>query len=229
MATLTASREFTSLHRTTAGLTSALLRGGLIAGPLFVGASFAQALTREGFDLRRHAISMLLLGDLGWIQMANFEITGLLVLACAVGIVRALGPGRTTILAALLFAGYGLGLVVAGINPPDPGLGFPPGAPSEAPSDMSPHAVLHTLGFFVSFISLIAACFVFARIFGRSGSHRWAGYSAVTGVVPLPFIALSLALGGSGVPLFIMGVITSAWVAAVPLRLMCTTSAHSPY
>jgi hypothetical protein len=91
---------------------------------------------------------------------------------------------------------------------------------------MTPHAMLHTVGFFVSFISLIAACFVFARIFSRSGSPGWARYSVATGVVPLPFIALSLALGGSGVPLFIMGVITSAWVAAVPLRLMNTASAQ---
>ena len=232
MATLNASREFTLLVRrpaTTSGLTSAPLRGGLIAGPLFVGASFAQALTREGFDLRRHAISMLLLGNGGWVQKANFEITGLLVLACAVGIMRVLGPGRTPIWGALLFGGYGLGLVVAGIFPPGPALGFPPGAPSEAPSDMSPHALVHTAAFFVSFISLIAACYVFARIFGRSGSHRWARYSAATGFVPLPFIALSLALGGSGVPLFIMGVLTSAWVAAVPLRLMHTASAQAPH
>ena len=47
-------------------------------------------------------------------------------------------------------------------------------------------------------------------------------YSAATGLAPVPFIALSLALGGSGVPLFVMGVITSAWVAALPMRLLTT-------
>jgi hypothetical membrane protein len=229
MAALTAPREFTSLHRQRAATSvraSALLSGGLIAGPLFIGASFAQALTREGFDLRRHAISMLLLGNQGWIQMANFEITGLLILASAVGIRRVLGPGRAAICGTLLFGGYGLGLIVAGIFPPDPGLGFPPGAPADVPTDMSPHAILHTVGFFVSFISLIASCFVFARVFGRRGLRGWARYSLATGLVPVPFIALSLALGGSGVPLFIMGVITSAWVAAVPLRLMNAASAQ---
>ena len=62
---------------------------------LTAGASYAQVLTRAGFDLKRHAISMLTLGDQGWIQSANFEITGLLVLACAVGMRRVLrsGPG----------------------------------------------------------------------------------------------------------------------------------------
>ena len=201
-------------------LMAALLNGGLIAGPLFIGASYAQVLTREGFDLTRHAISMLTLGDQGWIQSANFEITGLLVLACAVGMRRVLRSGRASTWGPLLYGAYGLGLVVAGLFTPDPALGFPPGAPSEMPADMSLHAMLHTLGFMVSFASLIVACFVFARRFNGLGQRAWTVYSAATGLAPLPFIALSLALGGSGVPLFVMGIITSAWVAALPLRLL---------
>ena len=201
-------------------LASRLLTGGVVAGPLFIGASFAQALTREGFDLKRHAISMLLLGNQGWIQAVNFEITGLLVLASAIGLRLSFASGRAARVGALLYGGYGLGLVLAGIFPPDAGLSFPPGAPPDVPADMTPHALVHTIGFFISFLSLIAACFAYARVFSRLRWHGWARYSIATGLAPLPFIALSLALGGSGVPLFIMGVITSAWVAAVPLRLM---------
>ncbi|HLZ30668.1 MAG TPA: DUF998 domain-containing protein [Chloroflexota bacterium] len=201
-------------------LTPALLGAGLIAGPLFIGASYAQVLTRAGFDLQRHAISMLTLGDLGWIQSANFELTGLLVLACAVGLRRVVRSGRASTWGPRLYGAYGLGLVVAGLFPPDPALGFPPGAPSEMPADMSPHALLHTIGFMVAFASLIGACFVFARRFNGLGWRQWAVYSAATGLAPVPFIALSLALGGSGVPLFVMGVITSAWMAALPLRLL---------
>jgi hypothetical protein len=33
-------------------------------------------------------------------------------------------------------------------------------------------------------------------------------------------MALSSALGGSGVPLFVIGVITSAWVVALPAELL---------
>src|SRR5579859_1064461 len=201
-------------------LTAALLSGGLIAVPLFIGASYAQVLTRAGFDLKRHAISMLTLGDQGWIQSANFEITGLLVLACALGMRRVLRSGRGSIWGPRLYGAYGLGLMVAGLFTPDPAIGFPPGAPTEMPADMSPHALLHTLGFMVSFASLIVACFVFARRFNGLGWRGWAVYSATTGLAPVPFIALSLALGGSGVPLFVMGIITSAWVAALPLRLL---------
>jgi|SRR5947209_1344960 len=74
--------------------TSLLLAGGVVAGPLFMGVSLVQAFTRPGFDLRRHAISMLSLGDMGWIQTSNFVATGLLVLALAAGVRRALHPGR---------------------------------------------------------------------------------------------------------------------------------------
>ena len=60
--------------------------------------SLAQALTRDGFDLSRHAWSLLANGDLGWIQIANFIVTGLMIVAAAVGPAPALagigGPGR---------------------------------------------------------------------------------------------------------------------------------------
>jgi hypothetical protein len=37
---------------------------------------------------------LLSLGDLGWIQIANFVVTGALFVACAVGLRRVLHPGR---------------------------------------------------------------------------------------------------------------------------------------
>jgi hypothetical protein len=40
--------------------------------------SYAQALTRDGFDLTRNAFSFLSLGDLGWIQITIFVVCGLL-------------------------------------------------------------------------------------------------------------------------------------------------------
>lgn len=74
--------------------TRTLLTCGIVAGPVFVLVAGAQILTRDGFDLRRHAISMLSLGDLGWIQMTTFVLTGLLTVACAVGMRGALRSGR---------------------------------------------------------------------------------------------------------------------------------------
>jgi len=74
--------------------TRALLACGVVAGPLFVAVALLQVLTRQGFDLTRHPISLLSLGDLGWIQIANFVIAGLLAVAFALGLRRALRPGR---------------------------------------------------------------------------------------------------------------------------------------
>ena len=51
---------------------STLLTSGMIAGPLFIIVSLILAFTREGFDLVRHPASLLALGHLGWIQIANF-------------------------------------------------------------------------------------------------------------------------------------------------------------
>src|SRR6476646_11352837 len=72
-------------------VTRSLLGWGVVAGPFYVVVSLAQALTRDGFDLTRHQWSLLENGDLGWVQVANFVLTGLMVTAYAVGQARALG------------------------------------------------------------------------------------------------------------------------------------------
>jgi hypothetical protein len=73
--------------------TGDLLACGIAAAPLFLAVVLVQAATREGFDLTRHPISLLSLGDRGWIQIANFVVTGGLYLACAIGMRRVLHPG----------------------------------------------------------------------------------------------------------------------------------------
>lgn len=74
--------------------TRTLLACGVLAGPLFLSTVLAQALTRDGFDARRHPLSLLSLGDLGWIQIANFIIVGILATTSAVGMRRMLRDGR---------------------------------------------------------------------------------------------------------------------------------------
>ena len=46
-------------------ITKSLLGYGVIAGPLYVIVALSQALTRDGFDLSRHAWSSLALGGPG--------------------------------------------------------------------------------------------------------------------------------------------------------------------
>ncbi|MET3982973.1 DUF998 domain-containing protein [Streptomyces sp. PvR034] len=65
-------------------------------GVRLLGAGIALGLAREGFDFTRNAISQLSLGDLGWIQIANFFVAGALLIAGAVGMRRSVseGPGH---------------------------------------------------------------------------------------------------------------------------------------
>src|SRR5262249_37678888 len=112
-----------------ARVTRSLLGYGVIAGPLYVAVALAQALTRDGFDLSRPAWSLLANGHFGWIQTGNFVATGLMTVAAAVGLRRALPAGRTRTWAPPLLAAYGGALVGAGIFRADPAQGFPVGTP----------------------------------------------------------------------------------------------------
>ena len=66
-------------------VTRSLLGYGAIAGPLYLLSGLIQGLTREGFDLTRHALSLLSNGRYGWIQMATFGLTGAMTIAAAAG------------------------------------------------------------------------------------------------------------------------------------------------
>jgi hypothetical membrane protein len=174
---------------TTTNRTRALLACGVVAGPLFLAVAVLQALTRDGFDLSRHPLSLLSLGELGWIQIANFVVAGLLSVAFAVGLRRVLQPGRGGRWGPLLVGAYGVGLIMGGVFVTDAGAGFPPGAPAGAPEQLSWHGVLHAIAPVLAFLSLIAACFVLARRFAGLGQRGWATYCVATGVALLGLLA----------------------------------------
>src|SRR6266566_8303282 len=166
-----------------ATLTRALLACGVLIAPVFMGVGILQILTRPGFDIKHLAISSLSLGDLGWIQIANFEVTGLLALACAMGLRRALRGGRGGTWGPVLMGVLGVGTIVSGIFHPDPAFGFPPGAPAGMPATMSTHATIHTIAAMASFASMTTACFVLGRAFASAGRGRWAIYCVTSGIL----------------------------------------------
>jgi uncharacterized protein DUF998 len=188
-------------------VTKSLLGYGVIAGPVYVVVSLAQALTRDGFDLSRHSWSLLSNGAHGWIQITNFVVTGLMTLAAAVGIGRALRPGRGATWAPRLIGVFGVSLVAAGIFRADPSLGFPKGTPA-GPGPVSWHGLAHLGCGAVGFLCLIVACFVLGSRFAGEGSRRWALASRVTGVVF--FAGFAGIASGAG-----SRVVTLAFVASV--------------
>jgi hypothetical protein len=87
----------------------------VVAGPLYTIVGLIQMFIRPGYDIRRHALSLLSNGDLRWIQVANFEVSGLLVIAGALGMRRVLRDSRGGTWEPLLLGIYGLSLIGAGI------------------------------------------------------------------------------------------------------------------
>ena len=143
--------------------TRALVTAGVVAGPLFVAVGLVQIVTREGFDLSRHPLSLLALGDAGWVQITNFVVAGVLMLAFAAGVARSLGGGPGRVWAPLLFALYGVGLVLGGAFTADPALGFPVGTPDGYPTEWTFHGTVHAFAAPLAFLSLVAVTFVVAR------------------------------------------------------------------
>lgn len=202
--------------------TQALLTCGVIAGPLYVVVALAQARTRDGFDLSKHAWSLLANGDLGWIQITNFIITGLLIVAAAIGLYRA----SASVWASLLIGAYGLGMVGAGVFRADPAQGFPVGTPET--TTMSWHGMLHFMIGGVGFLCLVAACFVLARRFSRAGERGLAWFSRITGAFfPAAFAGIAGGSHGPATLVFVAAVLTvCAWLTTIALHFYRTADTN---
>jgi hypothetical membrane protein len=200
-----------------------LLIGGIVAGPLYAVVSLVQVLTRDGFDITRDELSLLSTGSLGWVQITNFVLTGVLIVAGAVGLRHAMGSSQGGVWGPRLIALHGVGIVGSGVFVADPMNGFPPGTPPGPPRSVSLHGTSHFVVATVAFVALIAACIVLARGFSRRSQVGWAAYSVATGVVLLAsFLGVATAARQEGAVLTVLNLaFTSAvllgwiWITAV--------------
>ncbi len=204
-----------------ARVTRSLLGYGVVAGPLYVAVILVQTFIRPGFDLFRDDASLLSNGGLGWIQIANFVATGLCVVACGVGLARAMDSGRGSTWAPRLVAVYGIGLIAAGLFVADPMNGFPPGTAAGRPESISAHGILHIISAAVGFFAFIAACLLLARRFAGERRRAMAFFSGVTGVTFLA--AFAGVASGSDSPVVVIAfevalIIAWTWLAAVSLH-----------
>jgi uncharacterized protein DUF998 len=225
--------------------TRALLACGAAGVPLFLIVFHVDAVTRPGYDLLRHGPSLLMTGDRGWLQITNFVMTGLLMLACAVGLRKALAPGRGSRWGPALMAAYGLFMICTGVFVTDPQVGYPPGTPPDllpgVNAQASWHGNLHTVSVMLMYAALTAACFVLARRFAAEPGGRWwatslvaTGVAAPTVLVVGAFVLQTLSLssewigvadGVAGRVIIPLGWI---WAALVPARVMATRPRPSP-
>jgi hypothetical protein len=211
--------------RTDGRTTGLLLACGAIGPPIFIAAAALEGATRPGYDPIRLPISLLALGELGWTQVVNFLVFGVLMLAFALGLSRARRPiDHASRWGPTLIALFGAGVLAAGIFAADPGGGYPPGAPSGG----SLNGTLHDLASLVAFTSLPAACVVFARWFASLGARTWAMYSLVTGVVVVVGFALEIVAFNSrneisqvaGLIQRVVVTIGWAWLTLLALRVL---------
>lgn len=229
MTTTTASAELPSpsetailgsVHRGSGNRTTRrLLRAGVSAGPVFLVLVVFQMLAVPWFDLTAQPISALNLGDLGWLQKANWIVTGLLVVLSSIGLRRVLRPGPASARGTWLICVFGVGLAGAGIFDVDPGGGAPAGAPAEFPTEYSWHMAAHNLSSMLAFGALTIAMLVFVRRFRRAGRRGWAVYSVLTGLVSITMF-LWPDTAGVSLRLAFASVLMFAWLAAVCVLLL---------
>jgi hypothetical membrane protein len=203
-----------------AAVTRSLLGYGVVAGPFYVAVGVIQGLVRDGFDFSRHPLSVLANGPGGWVQSANFALTGLMVVAAAIGIARVLGPGsRGT---SWLLGAYGAGMIAASVLRADPVDGFPVGTPPGPPTTMTTMGMLHFVVATLGFVALGISCLVAARALARRGERSFSRWSMASGLVV--FVTFFGGAALSTRPIGIAGIwiavlVGWAWLAALSMHL----------
>jgi hypothetical protein len=200
-----------------AAVTRSLLGYGVLAGVFYLAVGLALALTREAFSFADHPLSILMLGDRGWMQRANIMITGVMVMAAAVGFARALRGSSTARTVGALVITYGVCLVLSGVFVPDPVAGFPPGAVGD---EATLSGILHLAFGGVGFLVLAASAFALAGWFATRELAGWARRSRIAAVViVLAFLGgAALASQPIGIALLWLAVVTGwAWLAGASI------------
>jgi hypothetical protein len=183
----------------------------VVAGPFFVVAALVIGSFRGRYDQLRLPISLLAVGNYGWMQIANFLICGMSMIALAQG-ARTILTGRRSTWGPLLIAIVGLGLVGAGIFPTDPGRGFPPHGQAEPGPTM--HGHLHDVFSLAVFAGLPATMFVLARYHSDRDSRGWARCSTICGVaLAIGFVVILVAFNTDLWLADFAGLIQRLWVA----------------
>jgi hypothetical protein len=207
--------------RKTLSLTRTLLLCGAIAGPFFLLTVLIQDYTRPGFDPRLDPLSLLSLGDWGWVQIGNFALAGVLNLLYAVGLWRRLHRGRAGTWGPILIGAYGLGLLLVSLFRTDPANGFPPGVP--ASTGPSWHGAIHALGGLFVFVVLAAALGVFVRFFLERKERWWAFYCLASAVLLILFFFGSFPSAVLTARFLRLGTLVG-WMAAsvIAIKLFCS-------
>ena len=203
-----------------AAVTRSLLGYGVVVGPFYLAVGLIQAFVRDGFSFARHPLSVLANGTGGWIQTANFALTGVMVIAAAVGFWRMPAP---RLRAASGFLGaYGAFVFAAAILRADPVDGFPPGTPLGAPTTMTTMGMLHFVVGTLGFVCFAISGFCAVRPLSRRNEKSLARLSLFSGLAILVgffggFFIPALSSPTAGI--WFAVVVGWAWLSVLSLNL----------
>lgn len=185
--------------------TRTLLRCGVAAGPLFLVIFVIQILARPEFRFTRSEPSLLSLGPMGWLQIVNSVLGGLLVIAGALGMRRVPRSGKGGFWGPLLLVVFGIGQIGVGVFVVDP---------IRSPESTTLHGTMHLVFGGIGFVALTAACFVYVRAFVSQKMKVWATFCAMTGLMFLAAFlsAATVNQGATNVQYFLNLVFVLEWI-----------------
>jgi len=199
--------------------TRALLACGVVAGPMYVTVTMAQALTRDGFDLKQHRFSWLTTGDLGWIHQSNMLLVGVLTVLFAVGVRQVMRTGRGAVWGPRLLGLFGVAYIIGGLLRADPVAGFPPGTTPEM-VHTTWHGAVQNASRGASTILLISASLVIATWFAAEGRRGWAWfYGTAFPVVLVALTAVGFVAIGHYRSAFALAILATPWILVTAMAI----------
>jgi hypothetical protein len=183
---------------------------------MYVIVTLAQALTRDGFDMRQHRFNLLTAGELGWIHQLNMVLVGVLTVLFAFGVSQMLHKGRGAVWAPRLLGLFGLAYIVGGVLTSNPVAGFPPGTTPEMVHH-TVQAAVQNASRSVSTLLLIATSLVFAAWFVAEGRRGWAWFYGTA--IPIVFMALSAVGFAVGVNPVAPAFLATPWIWVTALAV----------
>ena len=159
---------------------------GMTAPVVFVVVFTVDGWLRSGYSARSMFVSELSLGPHGWVQIANFLITGALVTLFGRGLAAHITTGAASRAGPLLIQIIGVSLMASGPFTTDPSAMF---------NQSSPHGIAH--GIFGAAVFSLAPilCFVFYRRFRSDPTWRplasWTLVAAVVLTLGIPVLKIS--------------------------------------
>jgi hypothetical protein len=200
---------------------------GALSGPLFILTFIIEGVMRKHYSEVSNPVSMLALGSFGWVQVINFLITGVLVLAFANGLWRRYRTSPVMSASASLIAILAFGIIGAGVFTTDAGVVQLHGLLNQT-WHLSLHGLFHRCFAASTFLVLPASSFVMARQFCQWRQTGWAIYSLLSGIGSLLFffllahaIDLTDGVGGyAGLYERISIVIGLGWLSILAVKLL---------